>query len=66
MSDQVEFWHAIKEARRELREKYGVECPTCTVKRPKACPTILLPQQKCRVCGYRDPRPHLTKEQHGT
>lgn len=22
-------------------------------------PPILLPQQRCKVCGYRDPRPRI-------
>jgi hypothetical protein len=56
MSDQGEIWRAIREAQREERARLGVECPGCRVKRPKANPTILLPQQQCRVCGYRDPR----------
>jgi len=65
MSDMGEDFRAMRENRKELRAKYGIECPTCKVERPKACPTILLPQQRCRVCGYKDPRPRLTPEQSG-
>ena len=34
------------------------ERPRCKVVRPRAHPSILLPQQRCRVDGYRDPRPY--------
>lgn len=57
--DMGELWNDLKDERRERREKYGVNCPTCPVQRPKAHPTILLPQQRCKVCGYRDPRPRI-------
>jgi hypothetical protein len=33
---------------------------------PKACPTILLPQQRCRIHGYRDPRPRSPESQYLT
>ena len=29
---------------------------------PKRIPTRLLPGQKCKVCGYKDPRPYNKKE----
>jgi len=51
-----DFWRDVREARREERRLHGVDCPGCKVKRPKAFPTILLPGQRCRVCGYTDPR----------
>lgn len=57
MGDMGDFWRDVNEARKEERARLGVNCPTCTVKLPRAHPTILLPQQRCRVCGYRDPRP---------
>jgi hypothetical protein len=57
MGDSAEIWNAIKEERRERRRLLGVDCPGCRIKEPKRTPTILLPQQKCKVCGYRDPRP---------
>ena len=56
-SDYGEMCRDIREARREARSKYGVECPKCKEVRPKASPSILLPQQKCKVDNYRDPRP---------
>lgn len=56
-----EYFKDLKEHRKMLREKFGVPCPGCKVKRPKANPTILLPQQTCKVCGYKDPRPRLNE-----
>ena len=63
MSDTIDYYKAKIAHEKALRAKYGVLCPECKVKRPKAHPTILLPQQRCRVDGYRDPRPELTDEQ---
>ena len=57
MGDSAAIWNAIKEERRQRRAALGVDCPGCRKKEPKRTPTILLPQQRCRVCGYRDPRP---------
>jgi hypothetical protein len=54
-----EFWKDVKEARKERRALHGTDCPGCRKKEPKRTPTILLPQQRCKVCGYRDPRPRL-------
>jgi len=56
MGDMGDTFNALRAARRDARARLGVNCPTCTVKLPKAQPSILLPQQRCRVCGYRDPR----------
>lgn len=64
MGDVGEYWQEAKEHKKALRERFGVACPQCKVKRPKAHPSILLPQQRCNVDGYRDPRPRLTNEQH--
>lgn len=57
MSETVEIYKAMNEHRKMLRAKYGVNCPACKRHRPKASPSILLPQQRCRIDGYRDPRP---------
>lgn len=46
----------IRNARREARDKHGVPCPECVRLLPKANPTILLPAQRCKIHGYRDPR----------
>jgi hypothetical protein len=63
MGDMGDVFNDLNKMRKERRAKYGIACPTCTIKLPKASPTILLPQQRCRVCGYRDPRPRLSFEQ---
>lgn len=57
MSDYGDMCRDIREARREARAKHGKPCPVCREKLPKAPPSILLPQQRCRIHGYRDPRP---------
>lgn len=57
MSDYGDMCRDIREARSEARAKHGVNCPKCAETRPKAHPSILLPQQRCKVDGYRDPRP---------
>jgi hypothetical protein len=63
MGDAIEGFRALKDRNKALRAKYGVNCPQCSVVRPKAHPTILMPQQRCKVDGYSDPRPELTDEQ---
>jgi hypothetical protein len=51
-----EFFRDVREERRKRRERLGVDCPGCPKVQPKRIPTVLLPQQRCKVCGYRDPR----------
>jgi hypothetical protein len=63
MSDMAEDFKALKDHKKALRAKYGVECPECKKHRPRANATILMPQQRCRVDGYADTRPELTDEQ---
>lgn len=63
MGDVGDDFRALKEHKKAVREKFGRDCPECKKKRPKACPSILLPQQRCRVDGHIDPRPQLTDEQ---
>ena len=57
MGDMGDYYNDLKQARKERREAFGVPCPQCNVKQPKRQPTILLPRQRCKVDGYRDPRP---------
>lgn len=63
MSDTIDDYKAIKHHAKALRAKYGVTCPQCKVLRPKAHPSVLMPQQRCKVDGYADPRNPLTNEQ---
>ncbi len=62
MGDVGDFYNDVKKHRTALRAKFGVPCPRCPERRPKAQPSILLPQQVCKVDNYRDPRPRLTQE----
>lgn len=64
--DMGEMFNDLRDHRRQLRARYGVRCPMCQQKQPKREPTILLPQQRCKVDGYTDPRPRLTDEQRAT
>lgn len=59
MSDYGDICRKLRDAKKEHRRKYGVLCPECSQTRPKAHPSILLPQQRCKVDGYRDPRPRV-------
>ena len=63
MSEVVEVFGAIKDHKKRLRAKYGAPCPVCQRLLPKAHPSILLPQQVCRIHKYRDPRPALTDDE---
>lgn len=56
MSDYGDMCKDIRAAKLEARDKYGLPCPVCIEKLPKASPSILLPQQRCKIHGYRDPR----------
>lgn len=57
MGDMGDLFNDLRAIRRERRERLGVNCPKCAEVRPKTHPSILLPGQRCRVDGYRDPRP---------
>jgi hypothetical protein len=57
MSDMGEMFNDLRQHKKEKRAALGIECPQCKVKRPKTNASILLPSQRCRVDGYRDPRP---------
>lgn len=63
MSEIGEAFADQKEYIRRLRARFGVPCPKCADDRPLTFPSKLLPQQRCRVDGYVDPRPVLTIEQ---
>lgn len=63
MSEMFEIFGSMKDHKKRLRAKYGIPCPECQRLLPKAHPSILLPQQVCRIHKYRDQRPELTEEQ---
>lgn len=61
MSEMGEIFRELKDHRRKMRAKYGVPCPECVAKLPKASPSILLPQQTCKIHKYKDPRPFISR-----
>lgn len=62
MGDMGDIFNAMRDHKRDLRERFGIQCPRCKIEQPKRQPTILLPGQRCRVHkpAYVDPRPRLT------
>lgn len=62
-----EIFAALKRVKQNRRARYGVPCPVCQRRLPKANPKILLPQQVCMFAHpqerYKDPRPRITAEQ---
>ena len=63
-SDYGDFCREIRDARREVRAKHGVPCPECVRLLPKASPSILLPQQRCKIHGYRDMWPRTAESSY--
>jgi hypothetical protein len=56
MSDYGELCRDLREWKQKRRAAFGIECPECKRLRPKTNASILLPAQRCKVDGYRDPR----------
>lgn len=66
MSDYGDLCRDIRDARSKARAKHGVPCPRCIELLPRANPTILLPQQRCKIHGYRDPRQRSAETEYLT
>jgi len=64
MSDTVDILRAVSDHRKALRARFGVACPRCAELRPRAYPSMLLPQQRCKLDDYFDRRPELTDDDH--
>lgn len=64
MSEYGDMCRDIREARRLKRNEHGVPCSVCKDKLPKANPSILLPQQRCKIHGYKDPRPRTRETEY--
>jgi rRNA maturation endonuclease Nob1 len=62
MGDVGDDFRAHKEHVRALKAEHGVDCPGCRKVQPKRIPTRLLPGQRCKVCGHRDPRPRISNQ----
>lgn len=60
MGDVGDDFRAMREHRKARRNALGVNCIGCPKVQPKRTPSILLPGQRCKVCGYRDPRARET------
>lgn len=56
MGDYGDLCRDMKEFKRDRRARFGVDCPECIRLLPKANPSILLPQQRCRIHNYQDLR----------
>ena len=56
MSDYGDFCREQREWKRKRKKELGKSCPHCNDIQPKRIPSILLPQQTCKVCGYKDTR----------
>lgn len=56
MGDMREGFDLMRDERRRRRAEQGVPCPGCPKVQPKRDPTVLMPGQRCRVCGHRDDR----------
>ncbi len=65
MSDMIDAFRDLKELRARERKVFGVPCPVCRQKLPKAHPKILQPGQLCRAHkpNFRDPRPEPTPDE---
>ncbi len=49
MSDAIDDFRLLKKLRDAERRTYGVPCPVCLEKLPKAQPKIMLPGRTCRA-----------------
>ena len=65
MSDMIDAFRDLKAIRKAERQTFGVACPVCVERLPRAQPKVLLPGQVCRAHKphYRDERPPITNEQ---
>lgn len=66
MNDDGDMFRELRQARQKARALYGQPCPECLRLLPKASPSILLPQQRCKIHGYRDTRPRTAETQYLT
>lgn len=64
MSDYGDMCRELRQSKKSVRARYGKPCPECVKKLPKASPSILLPSQRCKIHGYRDPRPRTADTEY--
>lgn len=58
-AEQIQFFKDREARRKQLKAEHGVKCWLCEELYPKRIATTLLPGQTCKVCGYKDTRPHV-------
>src|SRR3546814_4285611 len=65
VSDMIDAYRDLKAYQRAKRLIWGVPCPVCREKLPRANAKILEPGRICRAQkpSYRDPRPEPTEEE---
>lgn len=55
MGEIGDIWRDHKAFVKEQKRRFGIDCPGCIEHHPKRNPTRLLPNQRCKVCGYVAP-----------
>jgi hypothetical protein len=60
MGDMGDMYRDHKEYVKEQKELYGQPCGGCVQDYPNRNPSVLFPNQKCRWCGWVDPRERQT------
>jgi hypothetical protein len=56
MGETGEYWKEHREYRKSQRSLHGNDCLGCKANYPNRIPTLLMPGQTCRVCGYKRER----------
>lgn len=66
MSDMIDAFRDMKAIRAAERKVFGVPCPVCVQKLPRAQPKRLQPGRVCRAHNphYRDPREQPTTAEY--
>lgn len=66
MSDMIDAYRDLKAISRAERAVFGIPCPVCAEKLPRAQPKRLQPGHTCRAHkpNYRDPRPAPTLNEY--
>lgn len=66
MSDTIDMFRDLKDMRQVERKVFGIRCPICIEKLPRAHPKILLHGQLCRAHKphYRDQRAEPTSAEY--
>ena len=62
---EAERHKALREAKKQMKAKYGIPCPECVAALPKAPPPrVLLPGELCKAHGYWDRRPRTPENDY--